>query len=53
MLPKPLSKEDILRAMKVTLSNKAAARYLHVSYIHYKRFAQNFTDETIQLYETI
>ena len=45
MLPKPLSKEDILRAMKVTLSNKAAARYLHVSYIHYKRFAQNFTDE--------
>jgi hypothetical protein len=46
MLPKPLSKEDILRAMKVTLSNKAAARYLHVSYIHYKRFAQNFTDET-------
>jgi hypothetical protein len=32
--------------MKVTLSNKAAARYLHVSYIHYKRFAQNFTDET-------
>ena len=46
MLPKPLSKEDILRAMKVTLSNKAAARYLHVLYIHYKRFAQNFTDET-------
>ena len=46
MLPKPLSKEDILRAMKVTLSNKAAARYLHVSYIHYKRFAQNFIDET-------
>ena len=46
MLPKPLSKEDILRAMKVTLSNKAAARYLHVSYIHYKRFAQNFTDDT-------
>ena len=46
MLPKPLSKEDIVRAMKVTLSNKAAARYLHVSYIHYKRFAQNFTDDT-------
>lgn len=46
MLPKPLSKEDILRAMKVTLSNKAAARYLHVSYIHYKKFAKNFTDET-------
>jgi hypothetical protein len=46
MLPKPLSKEDILRAMKVTLSNKGAARYLHVSYIHHKRFAQNFTDET-------
>jgi hypothetical protein len=46
MKPKPLSKEDIVRAMKMTLSNKGAARYLHVSYIHYKRFAQNFTDET-------
>jgi len=38
--PKPLSKEDILRAMNVTMSNKAAARYLHVSYIHYKKWAK-------------
>ena len=37
---KPLSKEDILRAMNVTMSNKAAARYLHVSYIHYKKWAK-------------
>jgi DNA-binding NarL/FixJ family response regulator len=28
---KPLSKEQILAAMSQTLSNKAAARYLHVS----------------------
>jgi len=40
--PKPLSKEDILRAMNVTMSNKAAARYLHVSYIHYKKWAKNY-----------
>lgn len=40
--PKPLSKEDILRAMKVTQSNRAAARYLHVSYIHYKKWAKNY-----------
>jgi len=39
---KPLSKEDILRAMNVTMSNKAAARYLHVSYIHYKKWAKNY-----------
>jgi len=38
--PKPLSKEDILRAMNVTMSNKAAARYLHVSYVHYKKWAK-------------
>ena len=40
--PKPLSKEDILRAMNVTQSNRAAARYLHVSYIHYKKWAKNY-----------
>ena len=40
--PKPLSKEQILAAMSQTLSNKAAARYLHVSYVHYKRWAKNY-----------
>ncbi len=39
---KPLSKEQILAAMSQTLSNKAAARYLHVSYIHYKRWAKTY-----------
>ena len=39
---KPLSKEDILRAMRFTKSNRAAARYLGCSYQHYKPFAKNF-----------
>ena len=33
---KILTKEDIVRAQTVTRSNMAAARYLHVSYNHYK-----------------
>ena len=37
---KPLGKEDILRAMRNTKSNMAAARYLGVSYIHYKKWAK-------------
>jgi hypothetical protein len=45
MLPKPLLKSDIERAMAMTKSNRAAARYLHVSYIHYKKYAKNYTDE--------
>ena len=45
MLPKPLSIDDIKRAMAMTKSNRAASRYLHVSYIHYKKYAKNFTDE--------
>ena len=36
---KPLSKEQILGAMSQTLSNRAAARYLNVSYPHYKKWA--------------
>lgn len=50
--PKPLSKEDILRAMNVTMSNKAAARYLHVSYVHYKKWAKNY-DATEEGYKTL
>lgn len=42
---KPLSKEDLIRAMKMTKSNRAAARYLRVSYQHYKKFAKVFVDE--------
>jgi hypothetical protein len=42
MRPKPFSKDDIERAMRMTKSNKSAARYLHCSYIHYKKWAKNF-----------
>jgi len=38
--PKPLSKEQIVAAQSRTLSNMACARYLHVSYKHYKRWAK-------------
>jgi hypothetical protein len=39
---KPLSKEDILRAMKFTKSNRAAAKYLNCSYQHYKPWAKRY-----------
>ena len=42
---KILTKEDILRAQKMTRSNMAAARYLHVSYNHYKKYAKMYKDE--------
>jgi hypothetical protein len=44
-LPKPLSKAQILAAMAKTRSNRASARYLHVSYQHYKRWAKLYKDE--------
>ena len=40
MRPKPLTKEQILSAMAHTRSNRAACRYLNVSYPHYKRYAK-------------
>lgn len=43
--PKPLSKEDILRAIRHTKSNRAAAKYLGCSYQHYKPYAKLFKDE--------
>lgn len=43
--PKILLKEDLLRAMKNTRSNRAAARYLRVSYSHYKKYAKLYKDE--------
>lgn len=42
---KILTKEDILRAMKVTKSNMHAARHLHVSYNHYKKYAKMYKNE--------
>lgn len=42
---KELFKEDILRAMRHTKSNRAAARYLGCSYQHYKPYAKLFNDE--------
>ena len=39
---KPLSKQLIIGAIKKTKSNRAAARYLGVSYIHYKKWAKNY-----------
>lgn len=47
MRPKPLSKDDILRAMRHTRSNRAAARYLDCSYTHYKAYAKLYKDEEI------
>jgi hypothetical protein len=39
---KPLSHEMIRAAMAKTKSNKASARYLNVSYIHYKKWAKMY-----------
>ena len=43
---KPLSKQQIQAAINKTMSNRAAARYLGVSYIHYKKWAQNYDSKT-------
>ena len=40
MRKKILSKTDIIRAMKHTKSNMAAARFLGCSYPHYKQYAK-------------
>lgn len=42
---KILSKEQILAAQAKTRSNRAAARYLHVSYQHYKLYANIYKDD--------
>lgn len=42
---KILTKEDILRAQTMTRSNMAAARYLHVSYNHYKKYARMYKND--------
>jgi hypothetical protein len=43
---KPLSKEMIVAAMNKTKSNRAAARYLNVSYIHFKKWAKLYESNT-------
>jgi hypothetical protein len=43
--PKPLSREAIIGAMARTKSNRAAARYLSVSFYHYRRWAKLYVDE--------
>lgn len=40
-----LSKEDVLRAMQNTKSNRGAARFLRCSLNHYKKFARVYVDE--------
>ena len=42
---KPPDKKDIERAMRNSLSNKHAARYLGISYPTYKKYASLYTDE--------
>ena len=44
-LPKPLTKEQIIAAMSQTKSNRSAARYLNVSYQHYKKWAKLYKGE--------
>ena len=39
-LPKPLTRDDIMWAMKNTRSNRAAARFINCSYSHYKKYAK-------------
>ena len=43
---KPLGKEMILAAMAKTKSNRAACRYLNVSYQHYKKWAKLYESDT-------
>ena len=42
---KPLSKEQIVAATNKTLSNRAAARYLNVSYQHFKKWAKLYKND--------
>ena len=45
MKKKILNKDQILRAMKYTKSNMAAARFLGCSYPHYKQYAKLYKNE--------
>ena len=43
--PKPITKEQLLNGMKMTKSNMSAARFLGISYMHYKRYAKLYVDD--------
>ena len=42
---KIITKEQLLHAQKMTKSNMSAARFLGISYEHYKRYAKSYIDE--------
>ena len=42
---KIITKEQLLYAQKMTKSNMACARFLGISYEHYKRYAKSYIDE--------
>jgi hypothetical protein len=47
-----ISKEDCLRAMDNTRSNRGAARFLRCSFAHYKKYAKTYVnDEGVTLWE--
>jgi hypothetical protein len=47
-----ISKEDCLRAMENTRSNRGAARFLRCSFVHYKKYAKTYVnDEGVSLWE--
>src|ERR1035437_7000386 len=49
---KLITREDVERAMRQTISNRAAAVYLRTSYIHYKKYAKMyFAEDGISLFE--
>lgn len=47
MRPKPISRDDCVRAMKYTKSNLSASRYLGCSYQHYKRYAKLYKSDIL------
>lgn len=47
-----LSKDDCLRAIENTRSNRGAARFLRCSFLHYKKFARTYiNDSGVSLWE--
>jgi hypothetical protein len=50
---KPITKEMCLAAMAKTKSNRSAARFLNISYEHWKKYAKMYTDQEtgISLFE--
>ncbi len=47
-----ISKDDCLRAMANTRSNRGAARFLRCSFVHYKKYAKTYVNEEgISLWE--